>query len=554
MIVVMCSGYAFEPDSDPVFYPGDFDRELVKDCIPYIEKNFRVKKGRNNRAMAGLSLGSAQASLTVSKHMDLFAYLGVFSGMAGEHMDTIMEDKKYPMGLVFLSSGIGEAGLAEKQKQYQEKLNAAGKKCMQQSYPGFHEWHPWRESLRDFAQNIFKGDVPSVQEPEFAMSNTKISADQLKTQTYEEQLLFFDPVYKDLIRINDAKGNPAGKYIDAHHGVEIVEQGKAQFWIKAPGAAKVEVEVMGMERITLQPTGSKEGYFTGTLSGILPGFHYHDCYVNGTQVVNPMAPVGYGCFRAINYFEMPEPNFPEYLMSEVPHGAIHSNYYHSNQTGRTKLCYVYTPEEYTKNPNKKYPVLYLQHGGGENEMGWIWQGKIANIADNLIAQGRMKPMLIVMTTGYAFRPDGSSHPAMGSFDQELVEDCVPFIDSRYRTLADRDGRAMAGLSMGGIQTQKIVFTYPKLFAWAGIFSGGLTIKSEEADYSSILLNKDKFAEQFKLLFVACGTKDGLYERTKKSVDEVLAHKVPLVTFEEEGFHDWTFWRHCATKFMPMLFK
>jgi enterochelin esterase-like enzyme len=554
MIVVMCSGYAFLPKSDPVFYPGDFDRELVYDVIPYIEKNFRVRKGRRNRAMAGLSLGSAQASLTVSKHKDLFAYLGVFSGLAGDLLDQIMEDSSYPMDLVFLSAGIGEAGLTEKQQQYQEKLSAAGIKCIQQSYPGFHEWHPWRESLRDFAQNIFTEEAAADGEAEFEMTATRISAEQLKTQTYEAQPLFFDPVYKDLIRLVDEKGNPAGRYLDAHHGVEIIEQGKAQFWFKAPGAKKVEVDVFGAERIELQPAEGEEDFFTGIMSGIAPGFHYHDYYVNGTQVVNPMAPVGYGCFRTINYFEMPEPDFPEYLLSEVPHGAIHANYYRSNQTGRTKLCYVYTPAEYDQYPEKKYPVLYLQHGGGENEIGWIWQGKIANIADNLIAQGRMEPMLIVMTTGYAFRPDGSSHPSLGSFHQELAEDCVPFIDKRYRTIPDRESRAMAGLSMGGMQSQKIVFTYPELFAWAGIFSGGLTVKSEEEDYSDILLDKEKFEKQFKLLFVACGTKDGLYERTRKGIEEVQAHQVPIVTFEEEGYHDWTFWRHCAAEFLPRLFR
>lgn len=566
MIIVMCSGYAFEPESDPVFYPGDFDRELVSDCIPYIEKEFRVKKGRGNRAMAGLSLGSAQASLTVSKHRELFAYLGVFSGLAGQPLDSIIEDTKHPMRLVFLSCGDGETGLAKMQKQYQDRMLEAGIPCMQQSYTGYHEWHVWRESLRDFVQNIFIGEVPSDQENktleqklrcrELSMSDCMKSptACSIEKQTYEEQILFFDPVYKQVLYQVDQKGNPAGRYRDIHRGVEVISQGTAAFWFYAPKAEKVEVEVFGMNRLALEPAQDEEGWWTRTLSGIVPGFHYHDYFINGTQVINPAAPLGYGCFRAINYFEMPELDFKEYLLSSAACGAVHMNYYRSGQTGRDKLCYVYTPAEYGQHPDRRYPVLYLQHGGGENEIGWIWQGKIANIADNLIAQDRMKPMIIVMNTGYAFRPDGSSHPAVGSFSEELVQDCIPFIDRVYRTQLERENRAMAGLSMGGIQTQITVFRYPELFAWAGIFSGGLTIKEDDVDYSDVLFNKEKFEKQFKLLFAACGTKDGFYEKTMKNALEVLKHQIPLEVFVEEGYHDWTFWRHCAAEFLPRLFR
>ena len=556
MIVVMCSGYAFEENTDTVFYPGDFDRELIHDCIPYIEKNYRVKKGRENRAMAGLSLGSAQACLSVAKHKDLFAYLGVFSGLAKDYLDVILEEKSLPMGLVFLSGGIGETGLIDQQKLYEDKFSKAQIPFIHKSYPGYHEWHVWRDSLHDFVQNIFSQEISSEQEPEFKLTEIDISEKQLENQTYEEQIIFSNPVYKKVIYAFDEKGNPAGRYADIPKGVEIVTQGEARFWFIAPQAEKVEVDVFGKERIALNPADGdlgEEGYWTGTLSGISPGFHYHDYYVNGTRVINPKAPLGYGCFRAINYFEMPEPNFPEYLISNVPHGAIHMNYYHSTQTEREKLCYVYTPAEYDKSSNTRYPVLYLQHGGGENEIGWIWQGKIANIADNLIAQGKMKPMIIVMNAGYAFRPDGSSHPALGSFIDELAQDCVAFISNKYRTKEEREFRAVAGLSMGGMQTQKAAFRYPELFAHAGIFSGGLTIRNKEEDYSQILLDKDEFVKNFRMLFVGCGTKDGLYEKTKENVDIVLSHGVPLEYYEEEGYHDWTFWRHCVVRFLQKVF-
>lgn len=274
--------------------------------------------------------------------------------------------------------------------------------------------------------------------------------------------------------------------------------------------------------------------------------------VNGVDVLDGNAPVGYGGFRAVNYLEMPEEDFEEYRLRQAPHGAVHLNYYRSEETGRTKLCYVYTPASYDQEPKRRYPVLYLQHGGGENETGWIWQGKLANLADNLIAAGKMQEMIVVMNTGYSFPESGQYHPSMGAVAEEVASSAVPFIDRTYRTIPDKEHRAMAGLSMGGMQTQRCVFAHPELFAWAGIFSGGLTIRNEEVDYSHILLDPNEFEKRFRMLFVACGMQEGGYEDTKKNEETVLAAGVPIVTFEGYGYHDWTFWRHCANDFLRRL--
>ena len=158
-----------------------------------------------------------------------------------------------------------------------------------------------------------------------------------------------------------------------------------------------------------------------------------------------------------------------------------------------------------------------------------------------------------MNTGYGFPTDMNCHPSMSGFLDELVKDAVPFIDSTYRTLADREHRAMAGLSMGGMQTQKIVFAHPELFAWAGIFSGGLVIQNEEEDYSDVLLKPEEFQKRFRMLFVACGTKEGFLEATRANEQKVLEAGVPIEVYEDYGYHDWTFWRHCAMQFLPKLF-
>ena len=270
--------------------------------------------------------------------------------------------------------------------------------------------------------------------------------------------------------------------------------------------------------------------------------------------MNQDAPAGYGGFQVVNFLEMPEGNFEEYRLRQVPHGIIHMQYYKSERTGRWKLCYVYTPPKYDENPEKRYPVLYLQHGGGEDEMGWLWQGKIAHIADNLLAKNEMKEMIIVMNAGYSFPEEGEYHPGFGAFLEEFPESGIEIIDRSFRTIPDREHRAMAGLSMGGMQTQKIVFAHPELFSSAGIFSGGLVIWDDEDDYRDVLLNKEKFKERFELLFVACGTKEPFYEKTRENADRVLDAGGPIETFWDYGYHDWTFWRHCAVQFLKLLFE
>lgn len=504
--------------------------------------------------MAGLSLGSAQATRIVARFQELFAHLGVFSGLRDQEMEQILERQgEYPMETVLMTAGEGETGLDEKQRVYTDRLAKLGVAGGQRNYPGHHEWHVWRASLRDFAELIFRGEASEGQEESFTYEEPVLSREQLDLQTYAEHMLMFDPIYKGLILAVDEKGRPAGKYRDEHCGAQVLNaaEGRARFWLRADGAETVEVDIWGMGGFAMGQ--ASDGWWTCEVTGIEKGFHYYGIRVNGVDVLDGNAPVGYGGFRAINYLEMPEEDFETYRLRQVPHGAVRLNYYKSAETGRTKLCYVYTPASYDREPERRYPVLYLQHGGGENETGWIWQGKLANLADNLTAAGQMQEMLIVMNTGYSFPESGDYHPAMGAFAEEMAESGVAFIDGAYRTIPDRLHRAMAGLSMGGMQTQRCVFAHPELFAWAGIFSGGLTIRNEEVDYSGVLLDPREFEERFRLLFVACGTQEGGYQGTKESEETVLAAGVPIVPFEGYGYHDWTFWRHCADAFLRKLF-
>lgn len=556
MIVVMCSGYAFMPGEDPIFFPGDFDRELIQSVIPYVEENFRVICNRAGRAIAGLSLGSAQATLTACRHQEMFCALGVFSGVGLHIFEKYLDNLNHEQ-FIFLSCGNEEKAILKNQINVQKLLNDKGNSCIQKIYEGFHEWKVWRESLHEFVTYLFEqigNDVEADITGKNTIENMTYTSDICEKQTQEESMLFFDPVYRQVIFDVDEKGNPAGRYRNIPKGFRMLDENTVEINIFAPEAENVMVDIFDCGKIALSKSENNAGYWTGILSDLESGFHYVDFEVNGIKVVNQDAPIGYGCFRAINYIEVPEKQFDYHMLRDIPHGHVQMNYYQSGQTGRYKLCYVYTPPGYEMEKDTKYPVLYLQHGGGENEIGWFRQGKIANIADYMIENGCMEKMIIVMNTGYAFRKDGKSHASLSSFKEELVTDCIPHIDREYRTIADRHHRALAGLSMGGMQTQRTVMTFPELFAWAGIFSGGFVIKDEEIDYRNVLFEKNEFDKTFKMLFVACGDKDAFYEETCKNVRLIQEKGITLETYFAHGRHDWTFWRHCVAEFLKKVFK
>ena len=553
MIVVMSSGYAFRRNEDPVFYPGNFKQEMMSDIIPYIEGSFRALKGRNNRAVAGLSLGSAQASQIACANLPFFSALGIFSCVRIETGSSISDNGEMPWHLLFSGCGSDEKEILEAQNELHGRIKSANGVLINKSYPGGHEWHVWRKCLRDFAAELFRwgggecDDLP-------AYAEKVVSEELLFAQSREQQQLFFNPVYKQIHFAFDEQGRPAGRYIDIPHGIEADRNGDVTVWMNAPGAERVTADIFDCGKIELERSEKHPELMTGTLKGAEGGFHFVSFEVNGTEVLNEQAPIGYGCFRAINFVDVPEKDFKLCELGNVPHGSIKMQYYRSSQTGRQKLCYVYTPAGYESNTKKSYPVLYLQHGGGENEIGWLHQGKIANIADNLIAAGRMEEMLIVMNCGYSFREDGTSHYSLGSLPEEITQDCIPFIDGLFRTRSDRESRAMAGLSMGGMQTQRTVFRNIGLFAWAGLFSSALVIKDEEDDYTELLHNPKRYGEVFKMVFVSCGYEDMLFERTETAVKEATEHGIPLEVYYDKGRHDWTFWRHSAARFLEKLFK
>ena len=382
----------------------------------------------------------------------------------------------------------------------------------------------------------------------------------LNNQALQQHMLFFSPLNRKARRDNSGpNGRPRLHYVEEKQGVKILDYGVAEFNFYAPEAKTVSVKGWGgsmPQQFDLHPT--ENGYWQCVGEGILPGFHYCDFYVDGVRTINQLAPVGYGGFRVVNFFEMPEEGSAFWLMQNVPHGDVRMEQYTSSVNGRVKAAWVYTPPTYDQNPDKRYPVLYIQHGVGENETGWIWQGKLNYIADNLIAEGKCEEMIIVVNSGYAFVDGQIDMFLPGDFDRELVQDCIPFIDKKFRTLTDKDHRAIAGLSLGSAQAFTIGLAHRKdTFSYVGVFSGGVAAKSAFGGYdmTDVFADGEAFNRDIKLLFVSWGTHEPMGEHNAEFLDQIEREQgIKAVRHTHEGWHEWDVWRYAAHAYMQLLFK
>ncbi len=327
---------------------------------------------------------------------------------------------------------------------------------------------------------------------------------------------------------------------------QVNSQGYARFRIQAPLADSVRVSLgLGGRGGTLLTKGA-DGFWTGTTAGPLDeGFHYYNVTIDGGKFNDPGALHFYGSVRWESGIEIPAHDQDFYALKDVPHGRVEQILFPSKSTNTSRRAFVYTPPGYDQDKSKKYPVLYLQHGWGEDETAWSNQGHANLIMDNLIAEGKIKPFMIVMTYGMTNEVkwgrirDFKIEP----FQTVLTEELIPYVDANFRTLANRDNRAMAGLSMGGMETKMITLNKPDLFGYYGLLSGGL--------YSPDDL-KDKAKPQ--LVFLSCGSKEKPDGVNKAAADLKTAgyHAVSYVS--ENTAHEFQTWRRSLHELAPLLFK
>jgi len=324
------------------------------------------------------------------------------------------------------------------------------------------------------------------------------------------------------------------------------------------------------------------GFWTFTTPPMAPGLHYYTVIVDGAEVSDPSSTAYFGGSKWASAVEVPEAGVDYYLPKDVPHGQVRQVWYHSSVTDTWRDAYVYTPPDYDTKPKERYPVLYLQHGGGEDESGWVRQGKANFILDNLIAAGSTKPMIVVMANGYATRagyvvPDLSGklfgspefmkvmQERMGAFEDDMTQALIPFIDKTFRTLPNRDHRAMAGLSMGGMQTFQVTLDHLNLFSYIGGFSGAGGFQMMRGDqkidmktaFNGEFADPAAFAKRVHLLWIGVGTdeppmmKTGI-EKLHTALDEA---KVQHIFYESPGTnHEWQTWRRDLKDFAPRLFQ
>ena len=330
------------------------------------------------------------------------------------------------------------------------------------------------------------------------------------------------------------------------------ETRQAMFRVTAPYAQNVTLQLNGRHAMKKDD----KGVWWHTTGPLVVGFHYYAIMIDSVPVMDRGSEAYFGSNWESSAIEIPEGPEGDYYRfnKNIPHGQIRSLYHWSDVNGIERHINVYVPAEYEKNSNKKYPVLYLVHGWGEDENGWSVQGHMGNIMDNLIASGKAVPMIVVMPSG-DIKTNSDVRTASGTITDIFVKDMIPYIDKTFRTFTDRDRRAMAGLSRGGAQTTATVFTNMDKFAWVGTFSGFFSRGGGniiDSAFNGVFKDAAAFNKQIKLLFISTGTEE---RSPKEAVDQLKAHGIKVIFHESQGTaHEWLTWRRALNEFAPRLFK
>jgi enterochelin esterase-like enzyme len=542
MLVVMPNGRAMQDDRpvgnimapDKVAAFANFEKDLLTDLIPFVEKSFPVIKDQEHRAIAGLSMGGGQSLNFGLGNLNTFAWVGAFSAAPNtktpEELVPDPEKTKKQLKLLWISCGASD-NLLSFSKRTHDYLTAKQVPHIYYIEPGVHDFKVWKNGLYMFSQLIFKPvDVSSFSLYSTAATNAAPAA-----------------------------GVPASTNIPGVKYPQILPDNRVYFRVKAPQAKEVIIDLT--KKFPMQKdTG---GYWTVTTETIPLGFHYYSLIIDGVAVVDPASQTYYGMGRMASGIDIPDPDAGFYEIKNVPHGQVRLINYYSNLTQAWRRAYVYTPADYD-NSSKKYPVLYLQHGSGEDETGWTAQGKMNFILDNLIAEKKANPMIVVMDRGYATdptKPAGNSVGMNGNvFPDVLVKEIIPMTDRTFRTLADRNHRAMAGLSMGGFQTFQTTMTHLDLFAFVGGFSSAAFLQPNTdvtTMYDGVWANADKFNKQLKVMYISIGTAEP--ERMYTGVNGF--HKalekagIKHTYYESPGTaHEWQTWRRSLRQFASLIFK
>ena len=351
-------------------------------------------------------------------------------------------------------------------------------------------------------------------------------------------------------------GQPASTNLPGHPYPQIDGDGRATFRISAPEAREVQLNLFGRHEMTCD----RNGVWSITTAPLAPGFHYYLFVVDGVEFADPASEGFFGMGRVVSGIEVLSAGSDFFEARDVPHGEVRTRPYATKSTRELRKALIYTPPDYDANPTARYPVLYLQHGAGEDRRAWWRQGRVNFIMDNLIAEGKARPMIVVMEDGgiaAGINPTATA-PAVAdrltsarAFERVVVDDLIPMIDATYRTIPDRDHRAIAGTSSGGSQALHVALNHPDLFTHVGGF--GLDLPT---DLDRVASDPAGVNGRVKLLFLSTGTvaRDGSPDTERLHIAWDRAG-VRHVYYESPGTaHEWLTWRRSLHQFTPLLFQ
>ncbi|MGA1977940.1 MAG: alpha/beta hydrolase-fold protein [Bacteroidales bacterium] len=529
MIVVMPNGRAMKDDR-PVGNIFDslkvkafetFEKDLLYDLIPFIEKRYPVIKDRESRAIAGLSMGGGQSLNFGLGNLDKFAWIGGFSSAPNTKNPELLvpnpEETKKKLKLLWISCGDNDNLITFSQRTH-DYLNANNIPHIYYIEPGVHDFKVWKNDLYMFSQLIFK------------------PVDVSKFDKYS------------------VAGIPLSTNVRGVKYPQILPDGRAIFRVKAPDALKIQIDLAKKYDMVKD----SDGVWEAITDSLTEGFHYYSLLIDGFAVADPASKTFYGMGRMASGIEVPFRGDGYYAIKDVPHGEICIKRYFSTVFNSWRQFYIYKPAGYDENTNKKYPVLYILHGGGEDESSWATQGKTDLILDNLIAEKKAIPMLVVMPDGNV-PLSGFGENSLKLFEAELKQSVIPFIESNYRTETDSKKRAIAGLSMGGVQTLYVGMNNTDLFSYLGVFSSGwiLPMQSNLADaqYNLMEKNLDKIKNNLNLLWIGVGGKEDIaFKNCQTMLSKFDEMKIKYIYSEYPGGHIWPVWRNNLYNFAQLLFK
>ena len=531
MIVVMPNGRAMKNDRatgnimapDKVQAFATFEKDLLNDLIPFIEKKYSVIADREHRAIAGLSMGGGQSLNFGLGNLDKFAWIGGFSSAPNTkppaELVPDVNAAREKIKLLFISCGASD-GLISFSKRTHDYLQQNNVPHIYFIEPGVHDFKVWKNGLFMFSQLIFKPVDPS---------------------TFSKY-----PV----------AGAPAPSNIRNAPYPQITADSRVIFNIKAPEAKKVQID-LGKKYDLIKDTA---GFWKVTTDSISEGFHYYSLLIDGMAVADPASESFYGMGRMASGIEIPFSGGAYYALRNVPHGDIRIKKYFSRVTNSWRQFYIYTPPAYDSAVNTSYPVLYILHGGGEDERGWATQGKTDLILDNLIAAQKAKPMLVVMMDGNMSGGGiaGFGERSLQLFERELKEAVMPVVEKNYRIAKGSTNTALAGLSMGGLQTLYAGIKNTDMFAYLGVFSSGWWSNQpalSNPQYEFMKNNVADINKNLKSFWISMGGKEDIaYNNCKIMMGKFDELGIKYAYSEYPGGHTWPVWRNNLYNFAQLLFK